>query len=70
MKTVEFESTFSPGGQIALPPEIADEIPPGQQLRIVVMWEPSGLDLAWRAAGRQQFEAAYSSGDEVYDQLI
>jgi hypothetical protein len=70
MKTVEFESTFAPGGQIALPPEIADEIPPGQQLRIVVMWEPSGLDLAWRAAGRQRFEAAYSSGDEVYDQLI
>ena len=70
MKAVEFESTISPGGQIALPPEIAIEIPPGEPLRVVVMWEPSNLDLAWRTAGRQRFEAAYSPEDGVYDQLI
>ena len=70
MKAVEFESTISPGGQIALPPEIATEIPPGEPLRVVVMWEPSNLDLAWRTAGRQRFEAAYSPEDAVYDQLI
>ena len=70
MKAVEFESTISPGGQISLPPEIATEIPPGEPLRVVVMWEPSNLDLAWRTAGRQRFEAAYSPEDAVYDQLI
>ena len=70
MKAVEFESTISPGGQIALPPEIATEIPPGEPLRVVVMWEPSNLDLAWRTAGRQRSEAAYSPEDAVYDQLI
>lgn len=31
--------------------EMAGEIPPGEQLRVVVMWEPSNLDLAWRTAG-------------------
>jgi hypothetical protein len=70
MRAVEFESTIAPGGQIALPPEVAREIPPGEQLRIVVMWEPSKLDLAWRMAGRQRFEAAYSPEDDVYEQLI
>lgn len=70
MKAVEFESTVAPGGQIALPPEAASEIPTGEQLRVVVMWEPSNLDLAWRTAGRQRFEAAYCEQDSVYEQLI
>jgi hypothetical protein len=70
MKAVEFESTVDAGGQIALPPEIANEIPPGEQLRVVVMWEPVNSDLAWRTAGRQRFEAAYSPEDAVYEQLM
>jgi hypothetical protein len=70
MKAVEFESTVAPGGHIALPPEVAREIPAGEQLRVVVMWEPSNLDLAWRTAGRQRFEAAYCPEDAVYEQLI
>lgn len=60
MRAVEFKSTIVAGGQIALPPEVASEIPAGEQLGVVVMWEFSDLDIAWRAAGRQRFEAAYS----------
>ncbi len=56
--------------KIALPPEVAREIPTGAQLRVVVMWEPSDPDLAWRTTGRQRFEAAYSPEDAVYKQLI
>jgi len=70
MKAVEFESTVAPGGHIALPPEVASEIPLGEQLRVVVMWDASSSDPAWRAAGRQRFEAAYSPEDAVYEQLI
>src|SRR5260370_32459893 len=43
------------------------EIPAGEQLRVVVMWEPSNSDSAWRTAGRQRFEAAYSAEDAVYE---
>jgi hypothetical protein len=64
---VEFESTIAPGGQIALPPEVAKEIPAGEQLRVVVMWEPGDFDSAWRAAGRQRFEAAYAPEDAIYE---
>ena len=27
-------------------------------------------EIAWRAAGRRQFEEAYSADDSVYEQLI
>jgi len=70
MKAVEFESTVAPGGQIPLPPEVASEIPAGEQLRVVVMWENSDSDLAWRNAGREGFEAAYAPEDAVYEQLM
>jgi hypothetical protein len=70
MRAVEFESTVAPGGQITLPPEVASEFPPGEHLHVVVMWEPSNLDLAWRTAGRQRFEAAYIPADDVYEQSI
>jgi hypothetical protein len=70
MKAVEFESTVAPGGHITLPPEVASEIPRGEQLRVVVMWDASSSDLAWRAAGRQRFEAAYSPEDDIYEQLM
>lgn len=70
MKAVEFESTISSRGEIAIPREIAGEIPAGEQLRVVVMWQPSGADSSWRAAGRERFEAAYAPEDAVYEQLI
>lgn len=70
MKAVEFESIVTAEGQIALPTEVAGEIPAGEQLRVVVMWEPSGLDAEWRAAGRQRFEAAYAPEDAIYEQLM
>ena len=70
MKALEFESTIMPGGQITLPHEVAEQIPAGEHLRVVVMWEPSSADSAWRSVGRQRFESAYCPADAVYEQLI
>ena len=70
MRAVGFESILAPGGQIALPPEVANEIPPGEPLRVVLMWEQSDLEAGWRASGRRRFEAAYSPEDDIYDSLI
>jgi hypothetical protein len=69
MKAVEFAGTMTQEGQISLPPEVAEEVPAGERLRVVVMWEPSGSDEAWRSAGRRRFEAAYGPEDDVYEQL-
>jgi len=70
MKAVEFEATMSQDGEIALPAEFLGEIPAGQQLKVVVMWESGSVDAAWRAAGRLRFEEAYSAEEVIYDQLI
>lgn len=69
MKAVEFESTVTASGDIQLPPEVAAEIPAGEPLRVVVMWEPP-LEAGWRSAGRQAFEAAYAPEDAIYERLI
>lgn len=67
MKTVEFETMMTQEGQIVLPSEFIGDIPAGQQLKVVVMWE---VDSAWRSTGRLRFEEAYCAEDKVYEQLI
>ena len=71
MKTIEFESAVGPEGQIPVPPEIAQELPAGEPLHVVLHWdETSHEDDAWRAAGKARFEAAYAPEDSVYERLI
>jgi bifunctional DNA-binding transcriptional regulator/antitoxin component of YhaV-PrlF toxin-antitoxin module len=70
MRALEFQSTVNPNGQITIPSELARQIPQGEQLRVVVRWEPSDLDAEWRAAGQQRFEAAYAPEDSIYEELI
>jgi len=70
MKSVEFEATLTNDGKIALPAEIAGDVPAGQELRIVVMWEGTSTDSAWTEAGRRRFEESYCAEDAVYEQLL
>jgi hypothetical protein len=70
MKAVEFEGTVTPDGHIAVPEEIAEQLPRGESLRVVLQWDPNDEDSVWRVQGRQRFEAAYASEDAVYEQLM
>jgi hypothetical protein len=70
MKTADFRGELTPNGQIVVPPEIASQVPPGEQIQIVLQWGTSADDAAWRAAGRRRFEAAYAADDSVYELLI
>jgi hypothetical protein len=70
MKTADFSSELTPDGQIVVPPEIASQVPPGEQIQVVLQWNNSMYDVAWRALGRQQFENAYTADDSVYELLI
>jgi hypothetical protein len=70
MKTADFFSEIKADGQISVPREIASQVPPGEQVEVVLRWGGAGDELAWRAAGRRRFEAAYCSDDSVYEQLI
>lgn len=70
MKAAEFEATLTEGGGIAPPADYADDIPAGQQVKVVVTWETGAVDNAWQRAGRVRFEEAYCAEDAVYEQLI
>jgi len=70
MKVVEFEGTITPSGEIALPPDVASEIPTGEQLHVVISWERSVADPSWRSPGNVRFEAAYAPEDSVYERLV
>jgi len=70
MKTADFRGELAPNGQIAVPPEIASQVPPGAQIQVVLQWGISEEDAAWHVAGRRQFEAAYADDDSIYELLI
>jgi hypothetical protein len=71
MKEVEFEGTVTPDGQIAIPAEIASQVPSGEPLHVVLQWSKAAdEDRFWRTQGRQRFESAYAPEDAVYEQLM
>ena len=70
MKTVDFTGELTPDGQISVPPEIASQVPPGEQIQVVLQWGASEDDTDWRMAGRRQFESAYAADDSIYELLI
>ena len=47
MKAVEFETIVNNDGQISLPADLAGDIPSGEPVRLVVMWDNSSTDEAW-----------------------
>ena len=70
MKAVEFTVAVSPDGQIAVPAEVAAQVPTGSPVQVLLLWnegnEGIADDAAWRLAGRRQFEGAYAPEDAVY----
>lgn len=70
MKTVDFKGTLSANGQIDVPPEIASQVPKGEEVQVLLLWGPMDDEGEWRAAGRARFESAYCLDDSVYEQLI
>ena len=68
MRTIDFTAESLPNGQITVPPEVASQVPPGEPIEVAIQLDASDED-QWRAAGRRQFEAAYSPDDSVYETL-
>jgi hypothetical protein len=68
--TADFRGELAPNGQIAVPPDVASQVPLGEQTRVVLQWGISDDDTAWRATGWRQFEAAYADDDAVYELLV
>jgi hypothetical protein len=70
VKTADFQGEITPNGQIAVPPEIARQVPVGEKIAVVLSWGQLEEDNAWREAARRKFESAYAPEDSVYQQLM
>ena len=68
--TFEFKAAVSPNGQIAVPSDIAGQIPAGTQLHVVLTWE-APADSDELGVGRKMRVSAAHAGaeDSVYDSL-
>jgi hypothetical protein len=70
MKTPDFKGKLTPNGQIAVPPDVAALVPPGEQIQVALQWDISDDDAAWRAARRRRFQAVCAPDDSIYESLI
>ena len=70
METADFRGESTPNGQIAGPPEIASQIPPGEKVAVLLAWGVSEEENAWSEVGRRRFKSACAPEDSVYEQLI
>ena len=69
MKALEFESRMANKDQIELPPEVAQQIPEGSSVRVILLID-SGEDESWCRLSLERFAAAYCEEDSVYEKLI
>lgn len=68
--TFEFKAVVSANGQIAVPSDVAGQIPAGKQLHVVLTWE-APADSDELSVGRRMRAVAAQVGGEgsVYDSL-
>jgi len=68
MKALEFDTQVANRDQIRVPPDVADQIPEGSVLRVILLLD-SGEDEGWKQLSLDRFSAAYSEEDAVYEKL-
>ena len=72
MKAYEFPVKVKPDGSLELPVAVAELLPRGQVVRIIVLVnEPTDKDeqAAWSRLTSEQFLARYTEADAIYDKM-
>jgi hypothetical protein len=69
MKAVEFMTLIKPDGTFTLPPEVAAQVPPEQQVRVLILFPDSSDDADWARLTTEEFARGYAESDAIYDEL-
>jgi hypothetical protein len=72
MKAYEFPVKVKPDGNLDFPIAVAELLPRGQVVRIIILVnEPKDEDeqLAWARLTSEQFLAGYNEVDSIYDKV-
>jgi hypothetical protein len=68
MKAYEFDTRLAKN-EIPIPPEVADQIPEGTEVRVILLLR-TGEDESWRQSSLDSFADAYVDDDAIYESLI
>jgi len=69
MKALEFDGRVANHDQIHVPPDVADQIPEGSVVRVILLLDSGKDDDGWRRLSLDGFSAAYSEEDAVCEKL-
>ena len=70
MNAIEFAGQIGAGGTITVPSEIAAQVPEGSSIKVIVMWDASEDEDAWRALSMEGLARSYAPEDEIYERLV
>ncbi len=68
MKTVEFQTRLS-GRTLRIPSDVAQQIPSGQSVKVILLIPDSDEDQEWVRLTAKQFLKGYAASDAIYDKL-
>jgi hypothetical protein len=69
MKAFEFNATVADEGWLQLPQDVAVQIQPQQDLRVIVLVQESSEDTDWARLTLEEFAKDDYPADAIYDDL-
>jgi hypothetical protein len=69
MKTLEFEAPLNPDQTLTVPPALADQVPLGRTVRVLLLVADSDEEKDWNQLTAAEFFKGYADGDAIYDEL-
>lgn len=67
MRAIEFTTELSGSPALAIPQEVAAQLPKSGRARVIVLTEDSTDDAEWRVGAYEQFLRDDSPEDAIYD---
>lgn len=69
MKAVEFQSQLSADQTLAVPAAVADSVPVGRTIRVLLLIAEADEEQEWEQMAAVNFGEGYAAGDAIYDEL-
>jgi hypothetical protein len=69
MNAFEFRAQLNENRTLTVPSDVADQVPPGETVRVVILWQRSDDEADWQRLTAEQFLEGYAESDAIYDEL-
>ena len=69
MKALEFKTQVNPDHTLSVPPDLAAQLPSGQDLRVLLLIADTEEEQAWEQTAALEFGQGYAESDAIYDQF-